>query len=62
MSTGPTLLLDLARLMIKQAKFLKNQGLMVEARSIARRAIELNHYGHASLRAVPVPISRRRQR
>jgi hypothetical protein len=62
MSSRPTLLLDLARLMIKQAKLLKSQGLFAEARSIARRAIELNHVGHASARLEPVPVRTRRRR
>lgn len=62
MSSRPTLLLDLARLMIKQAKLLKAQGLMAEARAIARRAIELNHVGHASERLQPVPVRVKRRR
>ena len=56
MSTRPTFFLDLARIMIKQAKLLKSQGLLSEARGMARRAIELNHIGHASLRAEPVRV------
>ncbi|WP_421848806.1 hypothetical protein [Oricola sp.] len=63
MSSRRSLLLDLARVMIKQAKLLKHQGLIAEARSIALRAIELNHLGHAAMRAQPVEIaslSRRR--
>ena len=62
MSSRPTLLLDLARLMIKQAKLLKAQGLFAEARSMARRAIELTHVGHASARLEPVPVRARRRR
>ena len=56
MSTRSNLLLDLARLMIKQARLLKSQGLFAEARSMARRAIELNRVGHASMRLQPVPV------
>lgn len=56
MSRRPTLVLDLARIMIKQAKLLKAQGLLAEARSIARRAIELNQMGHASQRLQPIPV------
>ncbi|MCI5077257.1 hypothetical protein [Oricola sp.] len=62
MSSRPTLLLDLARIMIKQAKLLKAQGLFSEARSIALRAIELNQVGHASTRLQPVPVRARRRR
>ena len=61
MSTRPNLLLDLARIMIKQAKLLKAQGLFSEARGMARRAIELNHVGHASMRLQPVPVKTRRR-
>ena len=56
MSSRSSLVLDLARIMIKQAKLLKSQGLFAEARSIARRALELNHVGHASQRLQPIPI------
>ena len=59
MSTRPTLLLDLARLMIKQAKYLKSLGLVAEAKGIARRAIELNHVGHAAMRMQPARIDRK---
>ena len=61
MSTRPNLLLDLARVMIKQAKLLKAQGFMAEARSLARRAIELDQIGHASLRLQPIPVKARRR-
>jgi hypothetical protein len=61
MSTRPNLLLDLARIMIKQAKLLKAQGLFSEARGMARRAIELNHVGHASMRLQPIPVKARRR-
>lgn len=63
MSTRSNLLLDLARVMIKQAKLLKAQGLLSEARAMARRAIEFDHAGHAAARLQPVPVrikSRRR--
>jgi hypothetical protein len=61
MSTRSNLLLDLARLMIKQARLLKAQGLFGEARGIARRAIELNRVGHATMRLQPVPVRVRRR-
>ena len=53
--------LDLARMMIKQAKFLKHAGMVSEARSMARRAWEMNVMAHATakLQPVPVRISRR---
>lgn len=62
MSSRPSLVLDLARAMIKQAKMLKHQGLIAEARAIARRAVELNHMGHASQRLQPVPVRTRQRR
>jgi len=61
MSSRSSLILDLARVMIKQAKLLKAQGLFAEARAIARRAIELNHVGHASERLQPVPVRIKRR-
>ena len=61
MSSRSSLILDLARVMIKQAKMLKAQGLFAEARAIARRAVELNHVGHASERLQPVPVRIRRR-
>lgn len=60
MSTPPSFLLDLARTMIKQAKLLKSEGLIAEARGMARRAIELNQIGHASMRMQPVRITQHR--
>lgn len=52
--------IDLARMMIKQAKLLKNAGLMVEARELARRAVALNTLGHSARTLAPVRISHRR--
>ncbi len=49
-------LLNLARMMVKQAKMLKRSGLLREARDVARRAIEINALGHRELRARPVKI------
>ena len=60
MSTRPHFLLDLARIMIKQAKLLKSQGLFSEARGMARRAIEINQIGHASMRVRPVRVTPQR--
>lgn len=53
--------LDLARMMIKQAKLLKNAGLMVEARELARRAMALNALGHNAEELVPVRANQRRR-
>lgn len=61
MSSRSSLILDLARVMIKQAKMLKAQGLFAEARAIASRAIELNQVGHASQRLQPVPVRIKRR-
>jgi len=49
--------MDLARMMIKQAKLLKEAGLTSEARRLARRAIEMNTMAHSSKRALqPIPV------
>ena len=48
--------LDLARMMIKQAKFLKRAGMVAEARSMARRAWEMNVMAHATAKLEPVPV------
>lgn len=48
--------LDLARMMIKQAIFLKRAGMISEARSMARRAWEMNVMAHATAKLQPVPI------
>ncbi|WP_306119369.1 MULTISPECIES: hypothetical protein [unclassified Roseitalea] len=49
--------LDLARMMIKQAKLLKNAGLIAEARELARRAIAINGLGHHAARLEPARIA-----
>jgi hypothetical protein len=54
-----TLILDLARMMVKQARMLKNAGLVREARDLARRAIELNSFGHMQMKLQPVRVNRR---
>lgn len=48
--------LDLARMMIKQAKFLKRAGMVKEARSMARRAWEMNVMAHATTKLQPIPV------
>ena len=59
----PHTALDLARMMIKQAKLLKGAGLIAEAKGLARRAIEINMIGHHARRmqAQPVRITNRRR-
>ncbi|WP_306049726.1 hypothetical protein [Oceaniradius stylonematis] len=55
--------LDLARIMIKQAKLLKGAGLIAEATDLANRAIAINTLGHESMRmqVQPVRIADRRR-
>ena len=57
MSSRPSLIAELARMMIKQAKLLKAQGLLSEAREIARGALEIRQ---AQLQPIPVRARRRR--
>lgn len=49
-------LLELARMMVKQAIMLKRSGLVREARLLAQRAIEINARGHREMRARPARI------
>lgn len=66
-SNAPTprtsMAIDLARMMIKQAKMLKNAGLIADAKNLARRAIDMNSLGHSAMRmqAQPVRINDRRR-
>lgn len=62
MQTRHNLLFDLARVMIKQARLLKAQGMFAEARAAALRAIDLNSAGHASARLQPVRVRARQRR
>lgn len=48
--------LDLARMLIKQAKLLKASGMVSEARTLARRAWEMNMMAHSTQKLVPIPI------
>ena len=48
--------LDLARMMIKQAKMLKGVGLVAEAKALARRAIEINAIGHQAMQVQAAPV------
>ncbi|WP_165784302.1 hypothetical protein [Zhengella mangrovi] len=51
-------LTDLAAMMIKQARMLKETGLAAEARSLARRALALRAYDRLSLQPVRVRVRR----
>ena len=53
--------LDLARMMIRQARMLKKAGLAAEARALARRALDWHAMGHMAARPVPVRIHDRRR-
>lgn len=48
--------LDLARMMIKQAKLLKGAGLAADAKALARRAITINAIGHRAMQMQAEPI------
>ena len=52
----PNTAIDLARMMIKQAKLLKGAGLVAEARDLAKRAMEMNTLGHAALKLEVIPV------
>ena len=56
MSSRTNKAMDLARMMIKQAKLLKEAGLTSEARRLARRSIEMNSMGHSAARLQPIPV------
>lgn len=63
MSSRTYFLLDLARIMIRQARLLKAEGLVADAREMAKRAIEINHMGHAAqLQPVRIRADRARRR
>jgi hypothetical protein len=53
--------LDLARMMIKQAKLLKRAGMVSEARSVARRAWEMNLMAHATAKLQPIHVRNTRR-
>ncbi|MDZ7824376.1 MAG: hypothetical protein U5K75_10310 [Ahrensia sp.] len=48
--------LELARMMIKQAKLLKSAGMAIEARAMARRAWDMNVMAHGTESLVPIPV------
>ncbi len=49
-------LLELARMMVKQAIMLKRTGLKRDAIALARRAIEINTLGHAQMKLKPIRV------
>lgn len=49
-------LLELARMMVKQAIMLKRTGLKRDAIALARRAIRINTLGHAQLKLRPAKV------
>lgn len=53
-------LLELARMMMKQARILRDAGLPSEAEALARRALSLKADGWAQRVPVPVRINGRR--
>lgn len=64
MTTRTNKALELAHMMIKQAKMLKSAGLVAEARGLARRALAFKSMGHNynNMQYQPVRISTRRYR
>lgn len=58
--------MDMAHMMIKQAKMLKSVGLFAEARALARRALAMKGAGHAfeqlRVQMQPVPVRIKRYR
>ena len=58
-----TQFLDLARLMVKQARLLRDEGLTSRAGELARRAIAFDRLGWTMMQPVPVrAISDRRMK
>jgi hypothetical protein len=49
-----TQFLDLARLMVKQARLLREEGLTHKARELAQRAIAFDRLGWTMLQPIPV--------
>lgn len=49
-------LLDLARVMVKQARILRDDGFSARAQEVARRAIALDRLGWTLLRPEPAPV------
>jgi len=55
-------LFQLARMMIKQARMLRDAGLVAEARALAKRAIAMDSCGWAARSPQPVPVRIRQRR
>lgn len=53
---SPQHFLDLARMMIKQAKILREAGLVKEAADLARKAMAIDTAGWQARSLQPVPI------
>lgn len=53
--------LDLARLMVKQARVLRQQGLTAKARELVGRAIAFDRLGWAMMQPAPVRVSATRR-
>ncbi|MGP9819832.1 hypothetical protein ACTZWW_07435 [Salinarimonas sp. NSM] len=49
-------LLDLARVMVKQARILRDEGFTARATEVARRAIALDRLGWTLMRPQPAPV------
>ncbi|WP_029031913.1 hypothetical protein [Salinarimonas rosea] len=49
-------LLDLARVMVKQARILRDEGFTGRAAEVARRAIALDRLGWTLMRPQPAPV------
>lgn len=49
---------ELATMMMKQAKLLKDSGLVAEARELARRALALRSYDRLSMQPVRIRVRR----
>ena len=57
-NSSPRLMFDLARMMIKQAKMLRDVGLVREARDLARHAMAVDEAGWNSRALQTVPVRR----
>lgn len=58
-----TQFLDLARLMVKQARILRDEGFTTRARELAKRAIAFDRLGWTMMQPIPIrAISNRKTR
>jgi hypothetical protein len=51
-----TQFLDLARLMVKQARILRDEGLTARARELVTRAIAFDRLGWTMLQPIPIRV------